>query len=106
MIIGNIRRTWLRKAALGCAACVLSIGTVSRAAAQDAAAPPPDPDKVTLNFFKGTEIGGRVEGDYDWFSTKAYGVYRNFDVKHTSSAANMAEIWVAKAPAADSPLGY
>jgi hypothetical protein len=85
---------------------VLSIGTVSQAAAQDPAAPPPDPDKVTLNFFKGTEIGGLVDGYYDWYSTKADGVYRNFDVKHNSFTANMAEIWVAKAPATDSPIGY
>jgi hypothetical protein len=106
MIIGNFRRTWLRKAVLGCAAGALLIGTVSQAAAQDAAAPPPDPDKVTLNFFKGTEIGGLVDGYYDWFSTKSDGVYRNFDVKHNSFTANMAEIWVAKAPATDSPLGY
>jgi hypothetical protein len=106
MIIGKFRRTWLRKAALGSAACVLSIGTVSQAAAQDAAAPPPDPDKVTLNFFKGTEIGGLVDGYYDWYSTKADGVYRNFDVKHNSFTANMAEIWVAKTPATDSPIGY
>ncbi len=106
MISGNFRRTWLRKVALGSAACVLSIGTVSQAAAQDAAAPPPDPDKVTLNFFKGTEIGGLVDGYYDWYSTKADGVYRNFDVKHNSFTANMAEIWVAKTPATDSPIGY
>ena len=106
MIIGNFRRTWLRRAALGCAACVLSVGTVSQATAQEPAAPPPDPDKVTLNFFKGTEIGGLVDGYYDWYSTKADGVYRNFDVKHNSFTANMAEIWVAKAPATDSPIGY
>ena len=35
------------------------------AAAQDPAAPPPDPDKVTLNFFKNTEIGGLVDGYYE-----------------------------------------
>jgi hypothetical protein len=103
MIIGNNRRTWLRPAAIGLAACVMSVATASGVAAQD---PAPDPDKVTLNFFKGTEIGGLVDGYYDWFSTKSDGVYRNFDTKHNAFTLNMAEIWVAKAPATDSPVGY
>jgi hypothetical protein len=103
MIIGNNRRTWLRTAAIGLAACLVLVATATEVAAQD---PAPDPDKVTLNFFKGTEIGGLVDGYYDWFSTKADGVYRNFDTKHNAFTLNMAEIWVAKAPATDSPVGY
>jgi hypothetical protein len=112
MIIGIHQRTWLRRVALGLAACVFVAGTASQAAAQepakpaDATPPAPDPDKVTLNFFKGTEIGGLVDGYYDYFSTKSDGLYRNFDTKHNAFTLNMAEIWVAKTPASDSPVGY
>ena len=112
MIIGINQRTWLRRVALGLAACVFVAGTASQAAAQepakpaDATPPAPDPDKVTLNFFKNTEIGGLVDGYYDYFSTKSDGLYRNFDTKHNAFTLNMAELWVAKTPAADSPVGY
>ena len=103
MIIGNHRRTWLRTAAIGLAACLMSVATASSVAAQD---PAPDPDKVTLNFFKNTEIGGLVDGYYDYFSTKSDGQYRNFDTSHNAFTLNMAELWVAKTPASDSPVGY
>ena len=106
MIIGMHQRTWLRRAALGMAACVLVAGTAGRAAAQDPAAPPPDPDKVTLNFFKGTEVGGLVDGYYQWYSTKQNGLYRAFDQSHNAFTVSMAEVWLAKAPASDSPIGY
>jgi hypothetical protein len=109
MIIGTDKGTWLRRAGIGVAACLLAVGTATQAAAQDpapAAPPAPDPDKVTLNFFKGTEIGGLVDGYYDYFSTKTEGQYRNFDTKHNAFTLNMAELWVAKTPAADSPVGY
>jgi len=79
------------------------------AAAQDPpaqAAPPANPDAVTLGFFRGTEIGGLVDGYYDWYSTKAPGLYRNFDVNHNVFTGNMAEVWLAKTPAADSRVGY
>jgi hypothetical protein len=123
MMIGNLRRTWLHTAAIGMAACLLSIGTASQAAAQapgadpgqatpappatpPATPPAPDPDKVTLNFFKGTEIGGLVDTYYQWYSTKADGAYRAFDQKHNQFALSMAEVWLGKTPAADSPIGY
>src|ERR1700674_4607099 len=108
MMIGNLRRTWLHTAAIGVAACLLSIGTASRAAAQAPGADPgqatpapppaapaaPDPDKVTLNFFKGTEVGGLVDTYYQWYSTKAPGAYRAFDQKHNQFAISMAEVWL------------
>jgi hypothetical protein len=113
MIIGIDRSTWRRRVAIAAAAGLLMAGTASRAAAQDAgaapapaAAPAPDPDKVTLNFFRNTEIGGLVDGYYDYFSTKQDGAYRNFDFRHNSFTLNMAEIWVGKTPASDSPIGY
>ena len=108
MIIGMHQRTWLRRVALGMAACAFVAGTASQAAAQDAAAatpPPPDPDKVTLNFFKGTEVGGLVDGYYQWYSTKQNGLYRAFDQSHNAFTVSIAEV-TAKAPAADSPIGY
>jgi hypothetical protein len=116
MIIGTDKGTWLRRAGIAVAVCLLAVGTASQVAAQeapkpdakpaDATPPAPDPDKVTLNFFKGTEIGGLVDGYYDYFSTKTDGLYRNFDTKHNAFTLNMAELWIAKTPAADSPVGY
>jgi Putative beta-barrel porin-2, OmpL-like. bbp2 len=112
MIIGTDKGTWLRRVALGLAACVFVAGTAGQAAAQepakpaDTTPPAPDPDKVTLNFFKNTEIGGLVDGYYDYYSTKTSGLYRNFDTEHNAFTLNMAELWIAKAPAADSPVGY
>jgi hypothetical protein len=69
-------------------------------------APAPDPDKVTLNFFKGTEIGGLVDGYYLWNSNKTGPAYHAFDTKHNNFDLSMAEVWLAKAPAMDSPIGY
>ena len=109
-IMNEYSRRLRRVAAVGLAACVLSVTMLQQASAQDkpadATPPPPDPDKVTLNFFKGTEVGGLVDAYYDWYSTKADGLYRNFDTKHNAFSLSMAEVWLAKAPAADSRLGY
>jgi len=85
-------------------------GAAGGAAAQD---PQPTPqeaaakqDATTLGFFRNTEIGGLVDGYYDYYSTKKNGVFRNFDVNHNTFTASMAELWVAKTPTADSRLGY
>ena len=117
MTIGNsLTKKWLHIAAAGMAVCALSIATAQPVFAQDpkpadpkpadAPAPAPDPDKVTLNFFKGTEVGGLVDTYYEWYTTKANGAYRAFDQKHNTFDVSMAEIWLAKAPASDSPIGY
>ena len=74
--------------------------------AKPADPPAPDPDKVTLNFFKGTEIGGLVDGNYQWNSNKVAPLFRAFDTKHNTFDLSMAEVWLAKAPAMDSPIGY
>ena len=79
------------------------------AAAQDPpkpADPPPDPDKVTLNFFRGTEIGGLVDTYYLYNSNKVNPSYQAFDVLHNNFDVSMAEVWIAKAPTADSRIGY
>jgi len=98
-----------RIVALGMAACVLSIATVRQAAAQDKpadATPPPDPDKVTLNFFRNTEIGGLVDAYWLYNSNKVPPSYQAFDTLYNSFDISMAELWVAKSPTADSRIGY
>jgi hypothetical protein len=103
-------KTLRRIAAVGLAACVLSVAMVRQTAAQDkpadATPPPPDPDKVTLNFFRNTEIGGLVDGYWQYNSNKVPPSYQAFNVLYNSFDVSMAEFWVAKAPTADSPIGY
>jgi len=88
---------------------VLCVTVPRLATAQDPAKPadpPPDPDKVTLNFFKGTEIGGLVDSYYLWNSNKVGPSYHAFDTKHNMFDVSMAELWLAKSAALDSPIGY
>ena len=94
-------------------ALLLCLATPQLAAAQDPAAKPadpapaaPDPDKVTLNFFKGTEVGGLVDGYYLWNSTKNAPMFHAFDATHNDFDVSMAEVWLAKSPTTDSPVGY
>ena len=63
MMTGDSLKMLRRIAAAGLAACVLSVAAVRQAAAQDKRrrTTAPDPDKVTLNFFRNTEIGGLVD---------------------------------------------
>src|SRR5665213_3575753 len=118
MTIGISLKKWLQIAAAGMAVCAMSIATAQPVSAQDAAKPAdpakpadapaaaPDPDKVTLNFFKGTEVGGLVDTNFVWDANKTAPLFRAFDTKHNSFDLSMAEIWLAKAPATDSPIGY
>ena len=92
-------------------ALLLCLATPQLAAAQDPAkpadpAPAPDPDKVTLNFFKGTEVGGLVDGYYLYNSNKTAPMFHAFDASHNNFDVSMAELWLAKAPTTDSPVGY
>jgi hypothetical protein len=91
------------------AVLLLCLSVPQVAVAQDPpkpADPAPDPDKVTLNFFKGTEVGGLVDTYYLWNSTKMAPLFHAFDSKHNSFDVSMAELWLTKAPAKDSPIGY
>jgi maltoporin len=110
MMTGHSFKTLRRIAAVGLAACVLSVAVVRQTAAQDkpadATPPPPDPDKVTLNFFKNTEIGGLVDAYWLYNSNKVPPSYQAFDVLYNSFDVSMAEIWIAKTPTTDSPIGY
>src|SRR5262245_6844394 len=79
------------------------------AAAQDPpkpADPAPDPDKTTLNFFRGTEIGGLLDAYYFWNSNKVNPSYQAFDVLYNNFDVSMAEVWIAKSTTADSRIGY
>jgi hypothetical protein len=110
MMTGDSFKTLRRIAAVGLAACVLSVAAVRQTAAQDKPAdpnpPPPDPDKVTLNFFRNTEIGGLVDAYWLYNSNKVPPLYQAFDVLYNSFDVSMAEIWIAKSPTADSRIGY
>jgi diketogulonate reductase-like aldo/keto reductase len=77
-----------------------------RGGAGQPADPPPDPDKTTLNFFRNTEIGGLVDAYWLYNSNKVPPSYQAFDVLYNSFDVSMAELWVAKAPTADSRIGY
>jgi len=110
LMTGDSLKKLRRIAAVGLAACVLSVATVRQVAAQDKPAdpapPPPDPDKVTLNFFKNTEIGGLVDAYWLYNSNQVPPQYQAFNVLYNSFDVSMAELWVAKTPTTDSPIGY
>src|SRR5215467_11573319 len=110
LMTGDSLKQLRRVAAVGLAACVISVATVRQAGAQDKPAdqnpPPPDPDKVTLNFFRNTEIGGLVDAYWQYNSNKVPPSFQAFNVLYNSFDLSMAEIWVAKTPTADSRIGY
>ena len=82
------------------------------ATAQAPAADPAPPAAATQDeskgFWEGTELGGLIDVYYDYYSTKPEGdaLYRLFDTKHNQFNLNMAEVWLAKAPTADSRAGF
>src|SRR5581483_2531955 len=58
-------------------------------------------------FFGSFELGGLLDGYYDYYSTKPDGdaSYRNFDVRHDAPRLSMGEVWLNKAPTGDSRVG-
>src|SRR5436190_19576904 len=95
----SLVRKWLDLCVLGLATLFLCVIAPQHAAAQAPAAPAPATS---------TEIGGLVDVYYDYYSTKPAGdaQYRNFDTKHNQFALSMAQVWLAKAPTADSRVGF
>jgi len=91
---------------LGLLALCLAVPQLARAQEPAKPADPPDPDKVTLNFFKNTEIGGLVDVYWLYNSNKVPPLYQAFNVLYNSFDVSMAEIWVNKTPTADSRIGY
>jgi len=83
--------------------CLVLGLTAARVSAQTPApaAPPPAPSSSI-------EFGGLADIYYDFYSTKPTGdaPYRNFNTKHNSFAFSMAEVWLNKAPTADSRAGF
>ena len=72
------------------------------AAGQDAGAA----SKPT-GFFGSFELGGLLDGYYDYYSTKPDGdaSFRNFDVHHNEPRLSMGEVWLKKTPTDDSRGG-
>jgi hypothetical protein len=85
-------------------------GFARSAAAQNPPPPPPPtpPPAAAAPAPPTTEIGGLVDAYYDFYSTRPAGnaQYRNFDTLHNQFAFSMAEFWLAKAPTADSRVGF
>lgn len=77
------------------------------AAAQGAAqTPPANPDAGFLSFFRSTELGGLADAYYAWYSTKQPALFHSFDTAHNQFTLSTAEVWLTKAPAADSRVGF
>jgi hypothetical protein len=94
----------------GTTAAASPAGSASPAPAPDPAAstPPAEQKSEVPAFFRGTEIGAMIDSYYDWYSTRPDGdaQYRNFDTKHNQFHLSMAQVWLSKAPTADSRAGY
>jgi len=82
--------------------------TPTAAAPAAAPAPPPEQKSDITVFFKGTEIGGLIDANYNWYSTKPDGdaLFRNFDTRHNQFRVSMAQLWISKAPTTDSRAGF
>jgi hypothetical protein len=97
---------------LAALAFVASFATSAAAqAAADAAAAPTQVDTAAKSgptgFLGSFELGGLVDGYYDYYSTKPEGdaTFRNFDTRHNAVRFSMAQIWLTKAPTDDSRAG-
>ena len=82
-------------------------GAPASAPAADPPAPPPPAPEIA-SFFKGTEFGAYIDANYDYFSTRPDGdaLYRNFDTRSNQVRVEMAQVWLSKAPTAESRAGY
>lgn len=76
--------------------------TAGPAAAQTATS------STTPAFFRNIQFGGLADVYYDYNSNEVEGdaPFRNFDTRHNAVRFAMAQLWVAKAPAADSRIGF
>ena len=82
---------------------------IAPAAAEPVAAEPAAaaqaPASPALAFFQNTELGGLVDAYYAWVPTKQPALFHSFDTAHNQFTLSMAQIWLNKAPAADSRIG-
>lgn len=76
--------------------------TAGPAAAQTATS------STTPAFFRNIQFGGLADVYYDYNSNEVEGdaPFRNFDTRHNAVRFAMAQLWVAKTPAADSRIGF
>lgn len=106
----TVVKTWVGRVCVAMAALLLYGGLPRLAAAQTPAAPPPAAPAASAAPAPApsTEFGALVDVYYDFYSTKPTGdaPARNFDTKHNQFALSMAEVWLAKAPSADSRTGF
>jgi hypothetical protein len=105
------------KCALPCLTVVALLATLATSAAGQAAAGPDATPAVAqvdaaakkgpTSFLGSFELGGLVDGYYDYYSSKPEGdaTFRNFDTRHNAVRFSMAQIWLTKAPADDSRAG-
>ena len=58
-------------------------------------------------FFRYFELGGYLDGYYDYYSTKPDGdaTYRNFDTRYNKPRISMGQVWLIKPPTDDSRAG-
>lgn len=58
-------------------------------------------------FFGSFELGGYLDGYYDYYSTKPDGdaTYRNFDTRYNKPRISMGQVWLTKTPTNDSRAG-
>ncbi len=86
---------------LAVVAFVVVVLTAAPASAQAAATSTP-------KFFQNIQFGGLADAYYDHNDNKTEGdaPFRNFDTRHNKVSLSMAQLWVMKAPAADSRVGF
>jgi hypothetical protein len=77
------------------------------AAAPAAGQAPPEAKPKPTGFFGSFELGGLLDGYYDYYTTKPDGdaSYRNFDTRYNKPRLSMGQIWLVKAPTDDSRAG-
>jgi len=68
----------------------------------------PTPTSSTPKFFQNIQLGGLADVYYNYNNNEVDGdaPFRNFDTKHNKARFSMAQLWVAKTPAADSRIGF
>ena len=104
--------TRARHYASSLAAALGLVGAIAAPAAAQTDAPPPAPAPATApmptGFLANIQIGGLLDGYYDYNNNKPTGdmPYRNFDTKSDEAQFSMGKIWLAKSPSSDSPIGF
>ncbi|MBI2188949.1 MAG: porin [Acidobacteria bacterium] len=92
----------------GWSALALALATFITAPAWAQTPGAPTPTSSTPKFFQNIQLGGLADVYYDYNSNKVEGdaPFRNFDTRHNKARFSMAQLWAAKAPTADSRIGF